>query len=144
MRIMKKRPRIDSSVLRSIAAAALGALAVVVVAGSLWAPAGAQTQQPEGTIGSKIAAIKACAEKSGITAHPPPALQYLATSLLTAPDPHPTSNGVTIGSQIAAIKACAEKSGITLNSLADLKQLTTAQRAALKQCLTSNGVTIGS
>jgi hypothetical protein len=78
---MNKRSRIDSSILKSIAAAGIGALAVVVVAGSLWAPAGAQTQQPKGTGGPKIAAIKACAEKkSGITLNSIAALKQLSSA----------------------------------------------------------------
>jgi len=81
---MNKRSRIDSSILKSIAAAGIGALAVVVVAGSLWAPAGAQTQQPKGTGGPKIAAIKACAEKSGITLNSIAALKQLSTAQRTA------------------------------------------------------------
>ena len=77
---MKKRSRIDSSILKSIAAGGIGALVVVVVAGSLWAPAGAQSQQPKGTGGPKIAAIKACAEKSGITVNSLAALGQLSTA----------------------------------------------------------------
>ena len=77
---MKKRPRIESSVWKSIAAAGLGVLAAVVVAGSLWAPAGAQTQQPEGTIGAKITAIKTCAEKNGITLNSLADLKGLSTT----------------------------------------------------------------
>jgi hypothetical protein len=80
MRTMNKRRRIDSSVFKSVAAAGMAALAVVVVAGSLWAPAGAQTQQPGGTIGSRIAAIKACAEKSGITLNSLADLKQLTTA----------------------------------------------------------------
>jgi predicted xylose isomerase-like sugar epimerase len=133
---MNKRSRIDSSILKSIAAASLGALAVIVVAGSLWTPASAQTQQPKGTGGPKIAAIKACAEKSGITLNSLAALKQLTTAQRTALKQCLASSGITFGGpKIAAIKACAEKSGITLNSLAELKQLTTAQRTALKQCV---------
>jgi hypothetical protein len=77
---MNQRSRIDSSILKPIAAAGIGALAVVVVAGSLWAPAGAQTQQPKGTGGPKVAAIKACAEKSGITLNSLAALKQLSTA----------------------------------------------------------------
>src|SRR5215471_8913066 len=131
---MKKRSWIDSSVLKSVAVAGMGALAVVVVAGSLWAPAGAQTQQPGGTLGSKIAAIKACAEKNGITLNSLAALKQLSAAQRNALKQCLASSGVTIGgSKIAAIKACAEKNGITLNALAALKQLSAAQRDALKQ-----------
>jgi predicted xylose isomerase-like sugar epimerase len=133
---MNKRSRIDSSILKSIAAASLGALAVIVVAGSLWTPAGAQTQPTKGTGGPKIAAIKACAEKSGITLNSLAALKQLTTAQRTTLKQCLASSGITFGGpKIAAIKACAEKSGITLNSLAALKQLTPAQRTALKQCV---------
>ena len=77
---MNTRSWLTSSVLKSIAAAGMGALAVVVVAGSFWAPAGAQTQQPAGTLGSKIAAIKACAAKNGITINSLAALKQLSTA----------------------------------------------------------------
>ena len=129
---------IDSSVWKSIAAAGLGALAVVVVAGSFWAPAGAQIQRPAGTSGSKIAAFKACAENSGITLNSLAALKQLSPAQRAALKQCLASNGVNIGPKIAAIKACAEKSGITLNSLAALKQLSPAQRAALKQCVNAS------
>ena len=133
---MNKRSRIDSSILKSIAAAGIGALAVVVVAGSLWAPAGAQSQQSKGTGGPKIAAIKACAERSGITVNSLAALKQLSLAQRAALKQCLASSGMTFGgSKIAAIKACAEKSGITVNSLAALGQLSTAQRAALKQCV---------
>ena len=81
---MNKRSWIDSSILKSIAAVGLGALAVVVVAGSLWAPAGAQTHQPNGTGGAKIAAIKACAAKSGITLNSLATLKQLSTAQRSA------------------------------------------------------------
>jgi predicted xylose isomerase-like sugar epimerase len=117
----------------------MGALAVVVVAGSFWAPAGAQTQQPVGALGPKIAAIKACAEKNGITLNSLAALKQLSTAQRAALKQCLVSSGVTFGlPKIAAIKACAEKIGITLNSLAALKQLSTAQRAALKQCVAAS------
>jgi predicted xylose isomerase-like sugar epimerase len=133
---MYKRSRIDSSILKSIAVVGLGALAMVVVIGSLWTPVGAQTQPPKGTGRPKIAAIKACAEKGGITLNSLAALKQLTTAQRTALKQCLASNGITFGRpKIAAIKACAEKSGITLNSLAALKQLTTAQRNALKQCV---------
>ena len=77
---MKKRPRINSSLLKSVAAAGLGALAVVVVAGSLFVPAGAQTKQPGGVSGSQIAAIKACAAKAGITLNSLADLNQLSTA----------------------------------------------------------------
>ena len=137
------KSRLGSSSFRVLAAAGLSALMVVVVAGSLLAPAGAQTK-PSAGAGSKIAAIKACAEKAGITVNSLADLKQLSTDQRNALKQCLTSNGVNFGGpKIAAIKACAEKAGITVNSLADLKQLSTDQRNALKQCLTSNGVNFG-
>ena len=132
---MMKRSRTHRSVGKSLAVATMSALAVVVAAGSLWAQAGAQNQQPKGIGGPKIAAIKACAEKNGITLNSLAALKQLSAAQRTALKQCLASNGVTLGPKIAAIKACAEKNGITLNSLAALKQLSAAQIAALKQCV---------
>src|SRR5215831_15296072 len=133
---MNERSRTDSKFLKSIAAAGMGAIAAVVVMGSLWAPAGAQSQQPEGIGGPKVAAIKACAAKSGITVNSLAALQQLSAAQRAALKQCLASSGVTFrGPKVAAIKACAAKSGITVNSLAALQQLSAAQRAALKQCV---------
>ena len=136
-----KKSQLGSSRFRALTAVGLSALVVVVLAGSLLAPAGAQTQPSAGTGGAKIAAIKACAEKAGITVNSLADLKQLSTAQRSALKQCLTSNGVNLGgagSKIAAIKACAEKAAITVNSLADLKQLSSSQIAALKQCVVGN------
>jgi hypothetical protein len=122
----------------------MASLAVVVVAGSLLAPAGAQTQQPGAGLGSKISAIKACAAKNGITLNSLAALKQLTTAQRSALEHCVENSGIAAnGSKISAIKACAAKNGITLNSLAALKQLTTAQRSALEHCVENSGIASG-
>ena len=115
---MMRRSRTHRSVVKYLAAATMSALAVVVAVGSLSAPASAENQHPKGIGGPKIAAIKACAEKNGITLNSLAALKQLSTAQRTALKQCVASNSVTLGPKIAAIKACAEKNGVTLNSLA--------------------------